>query len=78
MDNQERAKVLDKAIRKNAEDASTLKKLVEGEGGKNKREAQYVINRMIVRSETIWQYLRAIGRVLDEKKVKDEKDEKDD
>jgi len=70
MDIQAQAKRISKAIKKNEADASELKKLLEGKF--NKHGAEFIINRMIVRSESIWQYIRYLGRTLNEKKGKNE------
>jgi len=73
MDIQFQAKRLYKAVRKNEDDASKLKKLLEE--GKSTREVEFIIHGMITRSETVWQYLRYLSRTLNEN-VKDKKRDK--
>jgi len=70
MNNQDRAKEVVKATRKNEKDAVTLMHLLEGKV--NRKEADHVINRMIVRTETIWQWLRTMGRMVDGKESNEE------
>ena len=68
----ERIKQLSKMTKKQAGDVAELKKLlVESKG--NKREVNAVISRMIVRVETTWADLRGLGRVINNKKDKNEK-----
>lgn len=59
-----RLKELHKATKKHTTDLAGLKKLLEDGGKKEKKEIEATLGRMIVRTETMWQNLRALGRTL--------------
>jgi len=72
MEMPERIKQLSKMTKKQAQDVDKLKKLlVESKG--NKREANAIINPMIIRVETTWASLRGLGRIINNKESKNEK-----
>lgn len=69
MNFEERIKYLNKMTKKQAGDVTELKKLlVESKLNKTtEREVNTVIGRMVVRVETTWQNLRALGRIINNK-----------
>lgn len=57
-------KNLDKAVKKHDIDAKYLKELIQDSKAKDKN-LHSIICRMTVRAETIQQYLRTLGRMID-------------
>lgn len=66
MDIEKRIKDLEDINRKHTKDLKALKDELDGKK-KNTKSVHDTINRMIVRTETQWQNLRALGRFLDRK-----------
>ena len=69
MDIQERLKRIDKMTKKRAKDTAELKSLLlEGKPtAADRKAADHIISQMIVRTETAWASLRALGRILNSK-----------
>lgn len=65
---EENIKYLNKMTKKQTQDIAELKKLlVETKITKNtKREINSILNQMIVRVETTWANLRALGRTIND------------
>jgi len=62
MDKNERLKRLGKMTRQHAKDSVELTKLIESKSSAKSIHA--ILNKMIVRSETMWGFCRAFGQEL--------------